>query len=536
MATAVSGASLTLRASGNDGLWDTADDVPWTGEVEWVAAERTLVLRLPELILSGKFRATLAAGLVDAAGNGRPRPLVWEFAVGDPPVVTRVFPPSNFVRVGGTLDELVFNYNQPVASTLLDTFAWTVVYRAVLPPDGNFGPPVTVSPIQVLRSPDRRSVSLRTTGNFAPGYYLVSGQGPFLNPVRWEFYFRDVPNEAVGVNPWAGALWKHPPGVGVDDELVINLPGEVVPVPVNQVRSVLAYTEARLEGQRVELPTVLRFLGGLQVYGTTFGSGVTEVSGPVFLGGGLFSPIRVGSHVLNLRGGGVSPATVEMFDAAGVIANHPGSRLVLTNEATFRGAEGSAGRFLNAGTLHSAAPEGWVRFEEVPLQNPGRLEVAAGTLRVGNLQHEGVAEVAPGAILRLAGRSRSGLTSTFTGAGALEFGELLPGTPRVQTSADAELRGGVEVRGPIRLWSGTVTLARPWVRPEGGLELRNSSVLRLQAPARLGGVTVGEGRGETAGESEIGALVVESAAELRAAGRLRVTGEARLAQGLRAFG
>ncbi|MFM7101046.1 MAG: hypothetical protein ACKO3N_07730, partial [Verrucomicrobiota bacterium] len=51
-----------------------------------------------------------------------------------------------------------------------------------------------------------------------------------------------------------------------------------------------------------------------------------------------------------------------------------------------------------------------------------------------------------------------------------------------------------------------------------------------------GGVTVGEGRVETAGESEIGALVVESAAELRAAGRLRVTGEARLAQGLRAFG
>ncbi len=532
----VGAATLTLLASGPDGLWDTADDAPVPGTVEWIAASRAVRFRAADLFLSGRYRATLAAGIADAAGNARPQPLVWEFAVGAPPTIVTLFPPANLVRVGGTLDELAFGYDAPLPRVLFETYRWQVVYRPVPSGGGDLGPAVTLPEITASQSFDGYTVLLRTAGTFAPGYYVVTGSGPVLNAMRWEFYFRVVPNEAVGADPFTGARWRYHPGVGVGDELIINVPGVVVPVETRDIRSVIAYTDAALVRQRVNLPTPLQFLAGLRIANTTFGPGITDVHGPVTFNATFTDPLEIGPHTLNLRGGGSSRTRVDLRDPTGVILNHPGSTLVLSNQSGFYGSQGVGGRFINLGTVQTVSGSGTVAFDDILLRNDGRLELVTGTTRVENLENEGTTEVAAGSKLMLSARTRAGISSSFTGAGTLEFGEFDPNSRRVIGVADAEIRGDVQFTGNLTLVAGNLTLGRPWSRASGSNEIRNGGMLRLNAPSELASLALTDGNLTCNSDTVIGNLSVDSRADLRSATRVRITGVARMGQGIDVLG
>ncbi len=77
--------SLVVVAPGPDGLFGTADDVPQPGGgLERARRVRRLARVFPEPLPSGRYRATLAAGLADAEGNHLLPPLAWEFTVETP--------------------------------------------------------------------------------------------------------------------------------------------------------------------------------------------------------------------------------------------------------------------------------------------------------------------------------------------------------------------------------------------------------------------------------------------------------------------
>jgi hypothetical protein len=536
VAPPITDASLTLLFSGADGVLDTPDDTLLPGTVEWLADSRTLRLKLAEPISSGRLRATLAPGLADAAGNARPLPVTWQFATGAFPTIIKAFPPANYVQVGGRLDELVFEYDQPLLPLHLNDFQWQISYRTASTNGANLGPPINVAPIQVIRSPDRLKVTLRTNGTFAPGYYVVTGFGSLLNSMRWEFYFRDVPNEAIGAEQFVGAIWKYPPGVGIGDELIINVPGKVVPIPTFGVRSIIAYTDAQLLRQRVEIPSPLQFFAGLNIANTTFGPGVTDVHGPTTFTASFVDPIEIGPHTLNLRGGGFSRTFISMRDAAGSLVNHANSTFILTNLAGFNGSDGVGGRIVNLGTLRSVASTAVVPFDDVLLRNDGRLEISSGTTRVGNLENEGVVEVANGAKLHLPTRLRAGASSRITGAGSVEFGAFDTSRRRVTGTADAEVMGDFDIRGNVTLTAGTLTFRRPLIRTEGGLELLNSSTLRLTAPSQIHRLDLPDGNLHVNSDTEIGSLTIGSRADLRTVGRLKITGDARIGSGFDSLG
>ncbi|MBL9136647.1 MAG: hypothetical protein JNK85_12295 [Verrucomicrobiales bacterium] len=535
--TPVSASTLTVVESGFDGLFGTADDLAIAGAVEWVAAEKTIRWKVGEPLVSGRFRMTLAPGLADAAGNSRVAPLTWEFATGSPPQVIEVFPPNNLVRVGGTLDELVFKYDQPVARGLFEPFRWTLVYRTVSRDDGALGPIVEIAPLTATLSPDGRRVSLRGPDTLKPGFYRLTGNGEPLPGVFWEFYFRDVPNEAIAVGFNGEVQWKYHPGVGVGDRLIVNVPGQMASLNVRNIESLIAYSDVRFLRQRVEVPTPIQIFGALEIVNTRFGRGVTDVLGRTTFTASFTDPLDIGPHTLNLRGGGFSRTRVELTDPQGAIVNHAGSTLLVTNGAGFYGPSGLAGgRLVNLGTLRSVASKDVVAFEDMLLRNDGRLEVTGGTVKVENLENEGTTDVAAGAKLHLPARIRAGATSRFSGEGAVELGEYNTSSRRVVSFADAEIRGEFEVRGPVTLTAGALTLVRPWDRPTGVVEVLNAGTLRLTASSRIGELALTDGNLSFNSDSEIGRLTVGSRADFRTATRVRVTGEAQIGQGLDALG
>jgi hypothetical protein len=535
--TPVTATTLKVVGSGPDGVLDTGDDAALEGTVAWVAAEKRIRWTVAEPLLFGRFRATLAAGLADAAGNARLVPSTWELATGSPPQVIDVFPPRNLVRVGGTLNEMTFKYDQPVARALLDPFGWALFYRSVSPNDGTLGPNVEIAPLTVTLSPDGRWVTLRGPDTLKPGFYRVTGNGGPLPGVFWEFYFRDVPNEAIAVGFNGEVQWMHPPGVGVGDQLIVNVPGQMASLYVQGIESLIAYSDVRFLRQRVELPTPIQIFGGLQIANTRFGLGRTDVHGLTTFTASFTDPLDIGPHTLNLRGGGFSRTRVELTDPQGAIVNHAGSTLVVTNGAGFYGPSGLAGgRLVNLGTLRSVASNNIVAFEDMLLRNDGRLQVAGGTIKIENFENEGTTEIAAGAKLHVPARIRAGATSRFSGEGAVEFGEYNASSRRVVSFADAEIRGELDVRGPVTLTAGTLTLVRPWERPTGVVEVLNAGTLRLTASSSIGAMTLTDGNLSANGDTEIGRLTVGSRADFRTAARVRVTGDARIEQGLDALG
>lgn len=549
--TAVTGETLRLIWSGGHPQLGTPDDVQISGTVTYEAASRSIVLRTPTPMAAGKYLVTLAEGIGDASGNIRVKPFSWEFETGSPPFVIESFPPANLVRVGGTLDELRFTFDQPVMKPLADTYVWNVTRRAFPVPGtsgGEFGPPVPISPLQVARSLDGRTFTLRTPLGFPPGNYLVTGSGPNVQAMRWEFHFRDVPNEATGAFEGGAGLittWKYLPGPGVGDELLINVPGKVAPVEARDVKSIIAQTPIRFLRQRIHVQDTIQALGGLEIANTKFGPGVTHVRGPLQIFAVFGNePSDIGPHTINAYGGGsIRTSDIRFSDPNGALVNHPGSTLVLSNNLAIANTGinySNAGRIVNLGTLRVDGATGAfappIRLEDVRLRNEGRVELASGALKVNSLENEGEINVVAGGKLVLPLRTRGGVSSRITGEGSVEFGEFDASRRRVSAFADAELRGDLEIRGGITLVAGNLTLWRPLIRPEQFVELRNSSTLRLLSPARIASLLMPDGNLVCNSASEIGSLEVGSRADIRSASLLRITGDTRIQSGLDILG
>jgi hypothetical protein len=547
--TPVTTATMTVRTPGADGKFDTADDVVLPGEVQWLAGENTIRFHGAAPFVSGRYQVTLSAGLADAAGNVRSRPIRWQFQVGPQPRVLEVFPPANFVRVGGILDLLEFGFDQPVQKILADTYVWKVTRRP-WPTDGSgaFGPLVEITPLQVTRSADGRKFNLRTPANFPPGQYVVTGSGPNVRAMRWEFLFRDVPNEATGTFVGAGTgistTWKHFPGPGVGDELLVNLPGVTAPIEVRDLKSLIAQTPIQFRQQVVNVQEPIQALGGLEIINTRFGPGVTHVYGPLVIARPIASSANdVGPHILNAYGGGTFLNTLQFSDPNGALINHPGSTLILSNTAGVAStgiSRTNAGRLVNLGTMRTLAGatsnDPAIRLEEVRMRNDGRVEVATGKLKIAHLDNEGVVEMAAGTKLFLPARLRAGVSSRIIGDGDIEFGEYIAGRRPVVFPADAEIRGDFDIRGNVTLAAGNLTLWRPFIHPAGLVELQNQGTLTLLGAAQIGRLAMPQGKLVANGDVEIGAFDALQFASFRTASLIRITGNASLVKGFEATG
>lgn len=529
---------IALRGSGLDGFLDTPDDVDLVGEVRWIAADNALQLQLPEPMAYRQYRATLAAGFTDLAGNPRPAALSWTFETGAPPRVRESFPPKNYVRVGGMLDAIEFQFDQPVPASLLANYQWTVTRQEVLDSNGNTGPAQPVAPLTVLRSTDGRTVSLRTDSPLPPGYYRVAGNGPLLAFVLWDFYFRNVPNEAISTDSFSGTRWKHPPGPGVDDELIVNLPGQVAPVETQGIRSLIAHTDIAFNRQQIQVPTPILLRGALRISSTSFGPGSTDVHGPVTFLSSAPEAIRIGAHTLNLHGGGEVRTSVTLEDPEASIVNRPGSSLVITSAGSLvRSSTGTpVGRLVNLGVLRSIGTTGIQQIDGPLLRNEGLTEAASGTLRIFRVENEGTLHIAGGARLMLPSRTRGGASSRMTGDGDVEFGEYDSARRRVLHAADAELRGDFELRGKLTLVAGSLSFWRTLTKQEGVVELLNNATLRCLAPSAIRNLALTDGNLVFNSDGEIANLTIGSRADIQVATRVRVGGDTFIRQGLDALG
>ena len=526
----VSDATLTLVWSGPDEKLGTVDDAPLAGTVSFDAARRTLLLALSSPMLAGKYAATLAAGLADAAGNVRVNPFQWQFETGPLPSVITVFPPQNLIRVGGALEELAFTFDQPVPKILADTYVWKGTHQAFpATVGGAYGPVVEIAPLQIFRSADGRTFNLRTGGPFPPGLYRVTGFGPNMQDTFYEFSFRNVPNEAVGTGP-GNTAWRYSPAPGsvgtTGEELIVNLPGQLATVHLGGVQALLAHTDIRFARTTVNVLEPIQALAGLEISDTTFGPGVTHVHGPIKFFSGR---VVVGPHTINAYGGGYLRANELIFsDPNGALVNHPGSLLVLSNGTGVANTGihwSNAGRIVNLGTLRALGAAETIRLEDVRVRNDGRLEVATGLLKMNSLDNEGVIDIGAGAKLLLPLRTRGGVSSRLAGAGAIEFGEYNSSTRRVVALADAEWKGEVDPGVSLTLVAGKLTLWKPLLQPpERTLSLQNGSTLRLLSSARLGALTLA-GTLSFNADGQIASLRVDSSTTLEAATLMRVTGD-----------
>jgi len=523
--SAVNDATLTLFEAGADRVIGTADDVPIQGSVSYEAASRTLVFQAPSVFTDGRYRAVLAAGVADAAGNSRTKPVVLVFETGPLPQIIDLFPPNNLVRVGETLKELFFTFDRPVLKKIADTYVWNITRRdlsdALNPP----GPAVPFTAYTILRSADQLTFTFRADTTFPPGTYVVTGSGPFVNDMHWEFHFRDVPNEALRGGNFTS--WRYSPGVGIGDELIVNLPGEITSIQERDFRSLTAYTDIRLFRTTVQVSTPIDARAGLDIVNTRFGPGETHVRGPLAVYDTFTDPTSVGAHTLNLYGGGYIRTAISLHHPAGAIVNHPGSSLVLSNFARIDSGgliTSNAGSFVNLGVLRSVGEQ--MAFDVVRLRNDGQIQVPTGLFTTDNLENQGVIDVSIGARLSLIRRIRSGIGSSIEGGGTVEFGAIAQGR---RINADAELRGDLRVTGSIRAISGSVDLWRPLAQPSTLLEISNAAALRLRAPSQLGTLIMGGGTLALNADSQIASIITGSAdSKIDPSGLTRVLGEAGL--------
>ena len=115
-------ADMDVVSDGSDRILDTADDVVIPGSAQFDASRQQLVWTTATGLGSSAHRVTLPAGISDAAGNVRRRPLSWRFEAGPEPYVAEVFPPSNYVQVGGTLDAIRLTFSQSVPDVSVATY------------------------------------------------------------------------------------------------------------------------------------------------------------------------------------------------------------------------------------------------------------------------------------------------------------------------------------------------------------------------------------------------------------------------------
>lgn len=537
LAIPLSSTSLAVRSSGPDGQLGTADDGVVPGAATWDDSNRVLRFEAVNALGAGRYRVTLAAGLSDLAGNPRRIPATWDFSTGPAPHVIEVFPPQNFVRVGKLLGELRYTFDQPVHGSLVNTYVWGVERKV-----GNAFVPVV--PIEVSRSADGRVFTIRTTPGFEPGEYRVSGDGPNVQSMLSVFTFRNVPNEAVSTSVGAGTglqtNWKYFSGPGVDDELIVNLPGQLASIETSRVKSITAFSDILFRDQTIQIPTPILANAALELGGSSlFGEGVTHVRGPLRV---INAGFRLGAHVLNVYGGSVMEnASIRFENPDGALINHPGSVMSLSNlTVALSGTSwNNAGRFINLGVVQALGGAGLspdIRLEDVRARNDGRIEVLRGGLNFNSLENEGVIDIAPDARLHLALRARGGVSSRLTGLGIVEFGEVNPTTRAVISAADAEIKGEIDASLDLRLMAGKLTVHKPFIRPAGSLELRSSSVFQALGPVTLGSLALPDGDLILNSDTVIGSMSVGSRSSIRSSTRATVTGDVQIEQGFDAMG
>ena len=500
--------------------------LPVSGTVTYDSPSQRLVLTTDAPIPVGEYRATLAAGLADATGNARVGTFSWDFATGPEPRVEEIFPPSNLVNVGGRLEELRFVFDQPL---LVESAA---NYQFAVQRLSESGPFVPFGPVEVRISIDRRVFSLTTDGSFPAGYYRVTGNGPNVQGIFYEFRFRDVGNEWMP-GPAGGAVWKYPPGPAANDELIINAPGTVLEnLLLPPLVSLTAYSDLSLMNQIRVLRPIETF-GALTLNSVQLEAGETRAWGPARMSGifGGNSLMALGPHTFHAHGGLRIGGFVQFRDSLGQLVNHPGSVLEMLAGTTVQPigsdpAANTGGRILNLGTMRTLGEgnQSLIRLEGVRIRNDGELTVPQGGLLSVNLENNGVITVAEGARMVFAHRARSGVTSRLLGAGTVEFGEYNTSSRRVVYAADADFRGSIETTGPLNFMAGSVTLWRPLVRPDQPVELQNGSRLHLLAPSQLGEVLIRGGLRCNA-DTELGGLQIGQGSELQASSTTRVLGD-----------
>lgn len=512
---------ITVLSDGPDGILDTADDAVVLGSVQFDATRRSLVWTTPSALTAADHRVTLPVGFSDDAGNSRRREVSWRIDTGGEPYVADVFPPKNYVQVGGTLDELRLTFNQPLPDILAATYVLAVSYRQE-PGQGAFVP---VAPLIIERDRESRVFTLRTSGTFPPGEYRITGGGPNVQAMLWEFLFRTVGNEAVEVFG-TDVAWKYFPGPGVEDELVVNVPGKQGDVNVQGIRSLIAHSDIRILRQTVNLPEPLQCFAGLWLANARLGPGVTHVRGPLQIQdvfGNEFTTI--GAHTLNAYGGGVLRSEIRFTHPDGALVNHPGSVFELQGGmvANTGIAPENWGRLVNLGTLRNTGELG--RLEDIRVRNDGRIEVSTGRLVFTDLEHEGVLDLATDSQLALLKRFRAGVSSSLTGTGAVELGAYDEFRRRVISEADAEFRGDLALTGPVTLLAGKAVLWRSFHHPDQTFAVQNGGVLEFLSPADFGTLDLRGAIARFRSAARIRFLAGDSGAELESGEEVTIHGD-----------
>lgn len=515
---------MTVVSDGPDGILDTADDVVVPGSAQFDASRQQLVWTTATGLAGSDHRVTLPAGISDAVGNVRTRPLSWRFDTGPEPYVAEVFPPKNYVQVGGTLDAIRLTFSQSVPDVSVATYDLEVFYRPV-PGEGAYVP---VTPLNLERDRESKIFTLRTAGTFPPGEYRIMGHGPNIRGGTSDFLFRTVGNEAVDV-PGGDPTWRYYPGPGVDDELLVNVPGKTITIDVQGIRSLTAYSDIRILRRTLEIPEPLQCFAGLTVSNVRFGPGVTHVHGPLQIFdvfGNEFTTI--GAHTIHAYGGGFLRSEIRFVHPEGALVNHPGSVFEIQGGmvANTGVAPENWGRLVNLGTLRNTRELG--RLEDIRVRNDGRIEVATGRFILTDLEHEGEIDLAANTALVLRSRVRAGASSTLTGSGALELGVYDSIRRNIVAAADAEFRGEVGFSGPLTLVAGRATWWRSMNRSGLVTAVQNGGVMEFLAPSQLGSLDL---RGSTVrfqADSEVDTLILEGSAKLEPHGVTTVLGDNQL--------
>ncbi|MBE7503268.1 MAG: Ig-like domain-containing protein [Verrucomicrobiales bacterium] len=474
--TPVTAATLTLRNT------VTGTDVP--GTISYDPAGPTLKLVTAPLP-AGKYAATLAGGLRDAAGN-ESRPVTWSFET-TAPAVKAWFPGNgeSVVDLGRTLPFIRVTFTTAIMPKTFLGQTWQV-QRWDLDPTRSFtGPPVETVAVEAIQNENKEAVLLRTPGGFATGLYKVSITGGFLNGVQSGFAFRNVPNEWVVLDN-GNAGWRYGleyPAPDRTDALIINAPGRDGPEIIT--RGGWAYIDARSHlrigggpAPVFDVPGGMTSSGLLQIFGTRLQVGGIRATGPVeILNGGM---VLDGGFLETFGGGRLTHGVgVER----GYWLNHPGSTFVFSHATFTSTSSGTNGIVINRGTfdvVQSVATTSGSR-----IRNDGELRVREGTMTIRHFDNRGSVQVDSGAKLHIQSRIHHDDAARLTGDGGLE----LVGPARTEPVAD--IRGDYALTGPLILQQAEATFWKPVTLP--GEVVLNSSRLRLLSPSTLGSVSGGSG-------------------------------------------
>lgn len=531
VATPLDSESLKLFTPGPDGLFDTADDVRVPGAVTYDAAGRILRL-MPSVIPGGTYRAILAAGVGDAAGNTRLLPVTWLFQDSPLPRVV-VLPEAATFRFGVPLEEIVVGLDHPLCAAARDSIQWGWWFA-----EGNGVPDREIAPLQVIPDSSGRSFVIRSPEPLGTGRYRLTASGPAIIPLNYVFQYRNSPNTGLDVNG-STVIWSFSPGLVFNDIAEINIPGRsaFIQFPSFFIQRLTAFTDVAVASTTVRITEPAEYRARLLLGGNVrLEPGSSHVRGPLVLG----TDASLRGHTIHAYGGGYLNGTLTLNSADSALVNHAGSSLVVSNGFNDANSALSLGNFLNEGTLvgeSSANLDFPVRLERTRLVNSGQIELRRGAWLLTSVDHDGTLDLAAKTRFTFAQRLRADPASRITGAGTLAFGFFNTSTRRVQFAADADLQGEVLTTGPILVDAGTVTFRRPLIRTTtNDLSILNGGTLQCMAQADLAHVTIRDSDLRFNADAHIGRLNVDGFANLTTARRTVISESATVGRGLAVLG